>query len=278
MKNLKNIDDYSPRLRHSVKERLTGFVPGLFLLVLLVLWEISVSLSKIEAWILPAPSAIFQSLWKIRGLLWTHSLQTLYEAMMGLLLAIFLGIGIAILIDRSYWVKRALYPLLVISQTIPIIAIAPLFLIWFGYGLVPKVVVVTLVCFFPIAVNLVDGFSMVDKDMIRLITSMGASPMQVFRKVKLPSALPFFFSGLRISGTYSVMGAVIGEWLGASRGLGILMTRSSQSFMTDRVFATILIITFLSLMIFTSIELLARYSMPWYYSRKKVEINHPRRG
>lgn len=257
---------------------LTALVPGLFILALLVFWEISVWVSKIEAWILPAPSAIFQSLWKIRDLLWMHSLQTLYEAMMGLLLAILLGIGIAILIDRSYWARKALYPLLVISQTIPIIAIAPLFLIWFGYGLVPKVVVVTLVCFFPIAVNLADGFSMVDKDMIRLINSMGASPMQVFRKVKLPAALPFFFSGLRISGTYSVMGAVIGEWLGASRGLGILMTRSSQSFMTDRVFATILVITLLSLIIFVSIEILARYSMPWYYSQKKMEITNRKRG
>ncbi|HWI54318.1 MAG TPA: ABC transporter permease, partial [Desulfobacteria bacterium] len=156
-------------------------------------------------------------------------------------------------------------PLLVISQTIPIIAVAPLFIIWLGYGMAPKVVVVSLVCFFPITINLADGLRMVDRDMIKLMHSMGATEFQVFRLVKLPAALPFFFSGLRIAGTYSIMGAVIGEWLGADKGLGILMTRSSQSFLTDRVFATIMVIVILSLAIYFLVEGIARVLIPWHY-------------
>lgn len=150
---------------------------------------------------------------------------------------------------------------------------APLFIIWFGFGTLPKVVVVTLVCFFPVAVNLVDGYKNVDEDMIHLMAAMGATKGQIFRKVKFPASLPFLFSGLRIAGTYSVMGAVIGEWLGATEGLGILMTRSSQSFLTDRVFAVIMVITLLSLGIFAIIEVLARVLMPWHYQREKPLSN-----
>ncbi|WP_407942249.1 ABC transporter permease [Microaerobacter geothermalis] len=226
-------------------------------------------MTKIEKWILPSPTIIAQSLWQARELIWQHTIQTLYETVLGLGIAIAAGIAIATLMDLSTWLRKAVYPLLVISQTIPIIAVAPLFLIWFGYGLAPKVIVVALVCFFPITVNLADGYRMVDREMVRLMSSLGASRGQIFRMVKLPSALPFFFSGLRIAGTYSVMGAVIGEWLGASRGLGIFMTRSSQSFLTERVFAAIVVITLLSLWIFALIELLARLTMPWHYQQQE---------
>ncbi|MCF6094243.1 ABC transporter permease [Microaerobacter geothermalis] len=245
------------------------FLPSFSLLVLLFIWEIVVNMTKIEKWILPSPTIIAQSLWQARELIWQHTIQTLYETVLGLGIAIAAGIAIATLMDLSTWLRKAVYPLLVISQTIPIIAVAPLFLIWFGYGLAPKVIVVALVCFFPITVNLADGYRMVDREMVRLMSSLGASRGQIFRMVKLPSALPFFFSGLRIAGTYSVMGAVIGEWLGASRGLGIFMTRSSQSFLTERVFAAIVVITLLSLWIFALIELLARLTMPWHYQQQE---------
>lgn len=246
------------------------FLPGLTLALLLTIWEIVVRLGEVEAWILPGPSVVIKTLWKARELIWQHSLQTIYETLLGLILAVALGIVLATLLEWSVTLRKALYPLLIISQTIPIIAVAPLLLIWFGYGLLPKVLVVALVCFFPITINLFDGYRLVDPEMVRLLAAMGASPGKIFTMVKLPAAMPFFFSGLRIAGTYSVMGAIIGEWLGASQGLGILMTRSSQSFLTDQVFATILVITGLSLSIFLFVEGLARLTMPWYYRQKET--------
>jgi ABC-type nitrate/sulfonate/bicarbonate transport system permease component len=255
----------------AVKRWSSIMMPSFVILAILVLWELSVYVTGIEKWILPAPTEIFQSLVNSSDLLVIHSLQTLKETLLGLLLAVIIGIILATLIDVSKWFQKALYPLLVISQTIPIIAVAPLIMIWFGFGILPKVVVVALVCFFPIAINLADGYRTVDITMIRLLETMGATKWQIFKMVKLPGAMPFFFSGLRIAGTYSVMGAVIGEWLGASQGLGILLTRSSQSFLTDRVFATIIVIVFMSLAIFTVVELLARVTMRWHYQQESKD-------
>lgn len=240
-------------------------LPGLSIFGLLVLWELGVRQTKIEQWILPSPLLILQSFWQSKELIWQHSVQTLYETALGFLIAVAAGIVTAIIMDISGWLRKIIYPLLVISQNIPILAIAPLFIIWFGYGIASKVVVVALVCFFPVTVNLADGFQMVDHDMLHLMSAIGARKVQIFRMVKLPSAMPFLFSGLRVAGTYSVMGAVIGEWLGASEGLGVLMARSSQSFLTDRVFAAILVIVVLSLLISLLIDVLARLTIPWHY-------------
>ncbi|MCA1032667.1 ABC transporter permease [Bacillus timonensis] len=264
MKNFINTDNLQ------TKKGFVSFVlPGLTIFAFLLIWQLVTVYLQIEHWILPAPLDVFLSLWSNKALIVEHSIQTIIETIAGLALAVLLGIVIATIIDRSEIIKSAIYPLLVISQTIPIIALAPLLMIWFGYGILPKIMVVTLVCFFPIAINLADGYRQIDKDMLRLMKSMGASNLQVFKMVKLPGALPYFFSGLRIAGTYSVMGAVIGEWLGASKGLGILLTRSSQSFLTDRVFATIFVIVCLSLMIFILIEILGRVIMPWNYQGKR---------
>ncbi|UAL51469.1 MULTISPECIES: ABC transporter permease [Metabacillus] len=256
-------------LRNTVKTLSGIALPGIVLLSFLFLWELAVIVSKVENWILPRPTHIFITLAEMRGTIGGHILQTLSEAVLGLLIAVTAGVLIAILIDLSDWVRKAVEPLLVLSQTIPIIALAPLLIIWFGFGIFPKVIVVALVCFFPIAINLSDGFRLVDRDMVKLMRTLGASRRQMFLKLKLPAATPFFFSGLKIAGTYSVMGAVIGEWLGASKGLGILLTRSSQSFLTDKVFATIVLIVGLSLIIFTLIEILARIMMPWKYKQQK---------
>lgn len=250
----------------------TFLLPGFTLLAILITWETVVRVAAIEKWLLPAPSVILQALWSAKELIWQHSVQTMQETLLGLALAVVVGVALATAIDWCEGLKKAVYPLIIASQTIPIIAVAPLLIIWFGYGLLPKVLVVALVCFFPITVNLTDGYRLVEPDMLRLMSAMGASKGQIFYLVKLPAALPFFFSGLRIAGTYSVMGAVIGEWLGASRGLGIFMTRSSQSFLTERVFAAIIVITLLSLTIFLLVEGLARLMMPWHYQQKRFEI------
>lgn len=239
---------------------------GVFLLLLL-LWETVVRWLDIKEYILPAPSAIGQALIDSANLLWKHSLQTVNEAFLGFILAIVGGVVLAMLMGIFLVIKRALYPLVVISQTVPVMAVAPLLIIWFGYNLLPKVIVVALVCFFPITVSLVEGLEAVDHDMVKLLLAMGATPWQILNKVQLPGALPSFFSGLKISATYSILGAVIGEWLGASSGLGVYMIRSMNSFLTAQVFAAIVVISLLSLIFFGMVLVLAHLIMPWYYQR-----------
>ena len=240
-----------------------------FLMFLLALWEAVVRLLMIEPWLLPAPSAILRALGEGGPLFAQHTAVTLYESLLGFLLAVVLAFALAFAMDALPLVRRALYPLLVASQTVPIISVAPLFLIWFGYGLLPKVLVAVLVCFFPVAVSLLDGLAGVDGELIDLLRSMGASRLTQLRLVKLPAALPALFSGLKIAATYSIMGAVIGEWLGAQAGLGYYMTLSQRSFATARVFAGIGIITLLSLAVFKVIEFLEHRLMPWLRLRSE---------
>lgn len=239
---------------------------GLFF-TLLIMWEIIVRVGHIEKFILPAPSRIGLSLVETSALLLEHSLRTMQEATLGFILAVSLGSGLAIIMGLAPGMRKALYPLVVISQTIPIIAIAPLLVIWFGFGIMPKVMVVALICFFPITVSLVEGLEAVDADMVRLLLGMGATPWQIFKTVRFPGAMPSFFAGLKISATYSIMGAVIGEWLVASKGLGVYMTRSMNSFLTERVFAAIVVISALSLLLFGLIEVCGRLLMPWNYQK-----------
>jgi ABC-type nitrate/sulfonate/bicarbonate transport system permease component len=240
-----------------------------FLVLLLALWEVAVRLLRIEPWLLPAPSEILRALGEGWPLLWKHTAVTLYESLLGFLLSVGLALALAFTMDTLPLVRRALYPLLVTTQTVPIISVAPLFLIWFGYGLLPKVLVVVLVCFFPVAVSLLESLAAVDTELTDLLRSMGAGRLLQLRLVKLPGALPALFSGLKIAATYSIMGAVIGEWLGAQAGLGYYMTLSQRSFATARVFASIVIITLLSLAVFKVIELLEHRLMPWLRLRSK---------
>lgn len=229
----------------------------------LLLWEFFVRLSQVDIWILPAPTDIIQAMVKQYPILLDHTLITLYEALVGFLLAVIVALFLALLIDSFSFFKRGFYPILVASQTIPIIAIAPLLLIWFGYGLLPKIVVVALVCFFPIVLNTIDGLNQADSGLISLLHTMNATKWQIYKKVRFPSALPSLFSGLRIAATYSIMGAVIGEWLGANKGLGIYMKNSSHSFLTAQVFAAILIIVLTSILFFSFLLLLEQKLIPW---------------
>ena len=239
----------------------------------LAVWQIAVSVTRIQPWLLPSPSGVLLSLLDSRDLVIYHAGATLLETILGFALAVVIGVIIAFLMDFSPALRRTIYPLLVISQTIPLIAVAPLFMLWFGLGILPKIYVIALVCFFPISVSLADGFQSVDQEWLKLMVTMDASKWQVFKYIKWPAALPTFYSGLRIAATYSVMGAVIAEWMGGNRGLGILLSRSSQSFLTARVFATILVIVLLSLLVFCLIEILARITMKWYYHQLREEGN-----
>jgi len=193
------------------------------------------------------------------------------ETVLGLVIALILGVAIAASMDLSSFLKRALYPILVASQTVQILAIAPLLIIWFGFGLLPKVIIVVLVCFFPLAVSSADGLASADPDLVAFFRAIGATRMQIWRMVRLPSALPSFFSGLRVSVTYSVVGATIGEWVGGSAGLGLYMLRSKNALATDQVFVAIVITTALSIGLFALIYLVERAALPWYYSEQRIE-------
>lgn len=249
-----------------------GSLPAvLFLLALTALWEGAARILNVPEYILPAPSAILQALLANRALLVGHARTTVTAALAGLLLAVAVALLLAVPMNRFRLAKQVLFPPLVISQTVPIIALAPLMLIWFGFGLLPKVLVVTLVCFFPVAVNLVEGLDNVDPELLDLLRTMEAGPLFILRHVQIPAVLPYFFSGLRIAATYSIMGAVIMEWLGAKAGLGIYMTRAMQSFSTAGLFAAIAVVVLLSLALFKTVDLLARLSMPWNRLNKYLD-------
>ncbi len=252
-------------MKHTRLRGIAGYGPAFVLaFALLALWELIVRAGGVSAAVLPAPTAILQALFDNWDVLAGHTIQTLLETVLGLAAATLLGLSLAILIDISSSVRRAVYPILVTSQTIPMIALAPLLLIWFGFDLGPKIVVVTLYCFFPIAVACADGLLSADPDLLRLMRSMKASRWQILWFVRLPGAMPSFFSGLRIAATYSVTGAIFGEYVGAYQGLGIYMQTSFNSHAVILVFAAIVITAVLSLCLFGLVSLIERLALPWY--------------
>ena len=235
----------------------------LIVLAILAAWEAYVRVFDVQTWLLPAPSAIAVALVQDAGLLWYHTRATLTEIIVGFGVALACGVLLATAIGMSRTLERALYPFIIASQTIPIIVIAPMLLIWVGYGLAPKVIVVALISFFPIVVNMVDGLKSVDRDMVNLMRTLGANRRQVFFKVQVPTSLPYLFSGMRVAIAVSVIGAVIGEWVGSSEGLGYLMLRSKPQFLTERVFASIVILSALGIGLFASVGIIERLAIPW---------------
>lgn len=239
-------------------------LPALLILLGLIAWEVLVRVSDTPAWFLPPPSAIGRVLLADWSLIAGHTRITVVEVLIGFACSFLLGVAVAVAVAASRIVERTVYPLVIASQAIPIIALAPILLIWFGYGLLPKVIVVVLFCFFPIAVNTVDGLRAVDSELIDLLRSMGARPGQIFRIVRLPAALPYLFSGTRVAAAVSVVGALIGEWIGSSAGLGYFMVRSASQFRTDRVFAAVVVAAVLGVLLFGAVALTERLSLPWH--------------
>jgi putative hydroxymethylpyrimidine transport system permease protein len=236
---------------------------------LLGAWEVFVRALSVDKFLLPAPSVILKALVVQWPLMKSHVLITLQTSASGLLIAVVLAIVMGLLLDSFSFIKKSVYPFMVVSQTIPIVFIYPLFMIWFGFGVAAKIVVVTLVCFFPAAVNLIDGLAQTDPELMDLFRSMRSGRWRIFTMVRFPGALPSFFSGLRISATYCVMGAVIGEWLGAKQGMGVYMIRSYKSFSTPSVFAAILVVVFLSLVFFYLVRIIERIVISWSYIREE---------
>jgi ABC-type nitrate/sulfonate/bicarbonate transport system permease component len=245
--------------------------PALTIVLGFLTWDAVAAVSGLPPFILPSPGRVMSAALATRNLLGEAIGTTMIETALGLAISLALGVMLAAAMDLSTFLRRALYPILVASQTVQILAIAPLLIIWFGFGLLPKVIVVVLVCFFPLAVSTADGLASADPDLIALLRAMGATRGQIWWIVRLPAALPSFFSGLRIAVTYSVVGATIGEWVGGSAGLGLYMLRSKNALATDQVFVAILITSLLSIGLFGVVYLIERLSLPWYYSAQRRE-------
>jgi ABC-type nitrate/sulfonate/bicarbonate transport system permease component len=237
--------------------------PATLVLALVVVWEAYVRVTGADPIVLPPPSRVLSALWDARAIAAGHLVPTLFEALVGCAVSAVFAVTVAIALDRWGPVRRAVEPLLVTSQTIPIVAIAPLFVIWFGFGLLPKVLIVVLVTFFPVVVALLDGFGRVDPTAQDLLDAFGATRRQAFAKLRWPSALPFLFTGLRISVVYAVIGAIFGEYVGATEGLGIWMKLSQTSFRTDLVFGAILLTAVVSVALYLAVGVVERLVVPW---------------
>lgn len=237
--------------------------PALAISMILIVWQAASSTGLVPKFMLPSPVDVVKAFAADFPLLMDNARVTLVEAFAGLFMGILIGFLMAVAMDRFRCVYQAFYPLIVLTQTVPTIAIAPLLVLWFGYEMIPKVILIIIVTFFPITVSLLDGFRAADKDTISLLRSMGASKMQIFWFVKFPGSLNQFFASLRISVSYAVVGAVISEWLGGFNGLGVYMIRVKKAFSFDKMFAVIFLISAISLILMWGVNLLQRKCMPW---------------
>ena len=236
--------------------------PVISLLVLGGVWLFVSEGEIVPSYMLPSPTDVIRAFTSDFSLLMSHTAVTLQEAIYGLLMGTALGFVIAVLMDRFDFLYKALYPILVITQTIPTIAIAPLLVLWMGFSMAPKITLVVLTTFFPITISLLDGFKSVDPDSINLIRSMGGGNFKIFRHIKLPGAMEQFFSGLKVSASYSVVGAVISEWLGGFEGLGVYMTRVKKAYAFDKMFAVIILVSLVSLALMAFVGILKNIAMP----------------
>lgn len=222
----------------------------------------------VPAYMLPSPIDVVKAFADNFSIMMKQAAVTLQETLYGLLIGIAIAFVIASLMDRFTIINKALYPVLVVTQTIPTVAIAPLLVLWMGFGMAPKITLVVITTFFPIAIGLLNGFQSVDEDAINLMRSMGARRLQIFRIIKLPNATASFFSGLRISAAYAVVGAVVSEWLGGFEGLGVYMTRVKKAYAFDKMFAVIVFISAISLVLMGIVVLLEKISMPWVHKKE----------
>ena len=236
--------------------------------VLFVLWDLFVRLFHIPTYLLPSPWNVFRSMsehWRTLGY---QSLWTLVAILAGFIAAIVFAIPLAMLISASRLLERLLYPPMVTTQSIPKIALAPLFIVWFGFGLAPKVAVAFLIAFFPIVIDTIVGLRGIDPAMIQLARSMGAPPYRVFLKMRLPHALPTIFGGIKVASTLAVVGALTGEFIGSDRGLGYVLTQAQGNLDTALLFAALLTLSVIAMLLFYAVDLLEKWLLPWHVSQR----------
>jgi putative hydroxymethylpyrimidine transport system permease protein len=226
-------------------------------------WQIVADALAIKPYLIPAPTAIAEALWQDRELLAKNGWVTLSEVLAGFAVAFVLGVGFALLLHLSETARRAVYPLLVASQTVPIIVVAPILVVWFGFGITPKLLIIALICFFPITVNTLDGLRSVDEDSVKLMRSLDAGRGAIMRRLELPAALPYLLSGAKVAVAVAVIGAVFGEWAGSDSGLGHLMMESSAQLLTARLFAAVVVLSLFAIALFAIISLVERRFAWW---------------
>jgi putative hydroxymethylpyrimidine transport system permease protein len=226
-------------------------------------WEIAARLGAVENYLLPAPSEVARALVDDRDLLLSDTWVTAQEVLLGFAIAVALGLAIAVLLHLSPLLRRAVYPLVVASQAVPVIVIAPILVIWFGFGMAPKLIVIALICFFPIVVNTIDGLRSVDPDQVKMLRTLNASRSDVFRHLELPASLPYLFSGAKVAVAVAVIGAVFGELVGSDAGLGHAIQIGTAQLLTARVFAAVLILSVMAIGLFALVAALERLAVPW---------------
>ena len=243
--------------------------PVLLVVALVAAWQIAASTGfladtlGLESFLVPSPSEIADVMWQDRSLLADNAWVTFYEIAAGFLVALVVGLAAAVALHRSRLLRNAGYPLVVASQTIPVIVLAPILVVWFGYGIGPKLFIIALICFFPITVNTLDGLRSADPLSIRMMRTIYAGGWQIFRRVEAPSAAPYVFSGAKIAIAVAVIGAVFGEWAGSERGLGHLMLQDNAQLLTERLFASVVILSAMAIALFGLISLLERRLIRW---------------
>jgi ABC-type nitrate/sulfonate/bicarbonate transport system permease component len=267
--------------RETTKNRLLTVIKGMLdfvwanlpaaalALFILVAWEVLSSRGVVKSYVAPAPSKVLSALCSSPQSFWKNTWVTIKEVVFGYAVGLGVGMPLGIAITYSRRMERALYPLIVASQTVPVIALAPILVIWFGFSIWPKLIIVALITFFPVTLGTVDGLRSVDPEMLRFLRSLGATERQMFFKIRMPSAMPQIFTGIKVSITYAVIAAVIGEWVGAEVGLGAMMLRAQHEYYMDVVFATVLVMVvlgFLALQLAISVEHLA---IPWHVAKRK---------
>jgi len=233
-----------------------------------VLWELYVRIAEVPTYLLPTPSSAVVEMWDRREFLLEQTYTTALECIVGYVLAVIMGVPLAIVIASSKFMEKSLYPLLVASQVLPKVALAPLFLIVFGFGIASKIVIVLLISFFPIVLNGVIGLQSVERDTIFLAQSMGAGPLKTFWKFRLPHSLPAMFGGFKLAAIFAVVGAVVGEFIGADKGLGRTLLLANGQLNTRLLFATIGYLTIFGVLFYLVIEIAERISLPWHVSKR----------
>jgi putative hydroxymethylpyrimidine transport system permease protein len=238
--------------------------PPLLLLALVVAgWEAAARLGWVEDYLLPAPSEVARALVEDRDVLFPDAWVTAQEVLLGFVLALAAGLAVAVSLHLSPMLRRALYPIVVASQAVPVIVIAPILVIWFGFGMGPKLMVIALICFFPIVVNTLDGLRAVDRDQVRMLRTLGAGRWDLFRRLELPSALPYLFSGAKVAVAVAVIGAVFGELVGSDAGLGHAIQVGTAQLLTARVFAAVLLLAAMAIALFALVSAIERRAVPW---------------
>jgi ABC-type nitrate/sulfonate/bicarbonate transport system permease component len=237
--------------------------PIALLAAVVAAWEAAARLGAVEDYLLPAPSEVGRALVTDRELLFPDAWVTAQEVLLGFTIAVVLGLGLAVLLHLSTVVRQAVYPLVVASQAVPVIVIAPILVIWFGFGMAPKLIVIALICFFPIVVNTFDGLQSVDRDQVKMLQTLNASRSDVFRYLELPASLPYLFSGAKIAVAVAVIGAVFGELVGSDAGLGHAIQIGTAQLLTARVFAAVLILSVMAIGLFALVAALERWAVPW---------------